>query len=125
MLALGLGVQRSRGLQEGIGPVAQPAEERSRATHSTGASQLLHEARHDDIAASVFVGGASEQRAGEEEGTSNRLTGRTQAFRWMGEVEGPTSGMCATIPMGLCPLDSGQSSKRTAVLTGLAVVAGV
>lgn len=43
----------------------------------------------------------------EEEGASNRLTGRTQEFRWMGEIEGPTSGVCATVLVGLCPLGSG------------------
>lgn len=41
----------------------------------------------------------------------------------MGEVEGPTFGMCATV-LGLCPLESGQLSRR-GILTGLAVVAGV
>lgn len=116
MLALGLGEQRIPGPQEVIGPGAQIGEEDSRATHSAGAPQLLHEARHDVIAASVVVSRANEQRAREEEaaaaGTSNRLTGRTQEFRWMSEIEGPTSGVCATVLMGLCPLGSGQFSRR-------------
>lgn len=55
MLALGFVEQRIRAARDGVGPGAQTGEERSRATHSTGAPQLLHEARHDGIAATVFV----------------------------------------------------------------------
>lgn len=113
MLALDLGEQRIRGPQEVVGPGAQSGGERSRATHSAGAPQLLHKARHYGIVASVFVSWANEQRAREEEeGTSNRLTGRAQAFRWKGEIEEPTSGTCATVLVGLCPLGSGQFSRR-------------
>lgn len=63
----------------------------------------------------MLLSRASEQRTGEreeEEGTSNRLTGRTQTFRGMGEIEGPTSGICAKVLVGLCPLGSGQFSRR-------------
>lgn len=60
-ISLDLGEHRARGLQRSVGRRGQTAEERSHATHSTGASQLLHEARHGSIVANVWVAGASEK----------------------------------------------------------------
>jgi hypothetical protein len=67
-----------------------------------------------------------EEEEEEEEGTSNRLTGRTQAFRWMGEIEGPTSGIMRKSPGGTLPTRFWSILEvRAIVPTGLAVMAGV